>query len=112
MVWSQLHTHSIPLLPPSVIAKAFRQADTEETGNVPVSVVPSLAAKVLGSTAKESDLQLIQFWVGQKEGEYVGERGRERERKREREGKGARLSLVGWVQAMELATVTSLPSRS
>jgi hypothetical protein len=53
-----------------VIAKIFRGADTEESGNVPTSVVPSLAAKVLGTTAKESDLQLIQFWVSQREGEY------------------------------------------
>ena len=37
---------------------------------MPTSVVPSLAGKVLGSTAKESDLQLIQFWVSQREGEY------------------------------------------
>ena len=49
----------------------FRQADTEESGTVPASVVPSLAGKVLGTNAKESDLQLIQFWVEQKEGECV-----------------------------------------
>ena len=59
------------LLPPSlhaVIAKVFRQADTEESGNVPTAVVPSLAAKVLGAAMKESDMQLIRFWVEQKEG--------------------------------------------
>ena len=44
-----------------VIAKVFRQADTEETGVVEASHVPALAAKVLGSGAKESDLQLVQY---------------------------------------------------
>ena len=60
-----------PLFPPpslAVIAKVFRQADTEESGNVPTAVVPSLAAKVLGAAIKESDMQLIRFWVEQKEG--------------------------------------------
>lgn len=52
-----------------VIAKVFRQADTEESGNVTRSVVPSLAAKVLGSAVKENDLKLIRFWVEQKEGD-------------------------------------------
>ena len=58
------HTHSTI----TVIAKVFRQADTEESGNVATAVVPSLAGKVLGSSVKESDMQLIRYWVEQKEG--------------------------------------------
>jgi len=45
----------------TVIAKVFRQADTEETGVVESSQVPALATKVLGSGAKESDIQLVRY---------------------------------------------------
>ena len=63
-----------------MIAKVFRQADTEETGVVEASQVPALAAKVLGSGAKESDLQLVQYLseskAGKEERKGEMERGR------------------------------------
>lgn len=52
----------------TVIAKVFRQADTEEKGTVDSSLVPSLAAKVLGSTVKDHEMQLIRFKAEQKSG--------------------------------------------
>ena len=61
----------IPPPPHSVIAKVFRQADTEESGTVSTTAVPSLAVKVLGANIKESDTQLVQYWVEQKDGECV-----------------------------------------
>jgi len=53
----------------TVIAKVFRQADTEETGVVESSQVPALATKVLGSGAKESDIQLVRYLAETKAGE-------------------------------------------
>lgn len=57
-----------------MIAKVFRQADSEESGSVEPSVVPGLAMKVLGNDIKESEKQMIQYksevragkcrWVG------------------------------------------------
>ena len=79
------HTHLIQFqytCTRAVIAKVFRQADTEETGVVEASQVPALAAKVLGSGAKESDLQLVQYLSESKS----GEEGREGERRREEGG--------------------------
>ena len=75
-----------------MIAKVFRQADTEETGVVEASQVPTLAAKVLGSGAKESDLQLVQYLSESKSGEEGREGGREgrREGRREEEKEGGR----------------------
>ncbi len=48
----------------------FRSADTEETGSIEASVVPSLAGKALGSV-KESDLHLIRYRAEAKAGTYV-----------------------------------------
>lgn len=45
----------------AVIAKVFRQADSEESGSVDVGVVPALALKVLGNEVKESEKQIIQY---------------------------------------------------
>ena len=96
------NSHHLPLSPSlclsAVIAKIFRQADTEESGNVATSVVPSLAGKVLGPTAKASDLQLIQYWVGQREGSP--------ERERER---SCLIFPQGW-HAMELIHTGLFPS--
>ena len=44
-----------------VIAKVFRQADTEEVGQVDPSIVPSLAMKVLGGGIKDTEKQMIQY---------------------------------------------------
>lgn len=64
-----IHTHTHSTI--TVIAKVFRQADTEESGNVLTSVVPGLAGKVLGASVKESDMELIRYWVEQKEGVFA-----------------------------------------
>lgn len=50
-----------------MIAKVFRSADTEETGSVDASVVPSLAVKALGSV-RESDTHLIRYRAEAKAG--------------------------------------------
>lgn len=50
----------------SVIAKVFRQADTDERGTVDTGVVPSLAAKVLGSNVRETEMHLIRYKAEQK----------------------------------------------
>ena len=52
-----------------MIAKVFRAADTEESGTIDTSQVPTLAAKVLGSGVKESDMQLIRMKSEVKGGE-------------------------------------------
>ena len=44
-----------------VIAKVFRQADTDETGNVEATRITELAASVLGSQIKDSEKQLIKY---------------------------------------------------
>lgn len=49
------------LLHPAVIAKVFRQADTEESGMVDPGLVPALAIKVLGNDVKESEKQMIVY---------------------------------------------------
>lgn len=51
-----------------MIAKVFRQADTEELGQVDPAIVPSLAIKVLGTGVKESEKQMIQYKSQQKAG--------------------------------------------
>ena len=52
-----------------VIAKVFRQADTEETGHVDVSYIVDLAAAVLGGqNIKESEKALIKFHADSKKG--------------------------------------------
>lgn len=45
----------------------FRQADTEETGAIEASVVPSLAAKALGSV-KDNEMHLIRYRAEAKAG--------------------------------------------
>ena len=55
-----------------MIAKAFRQADTEESGHVSAEVIPTLAGKVLGAAIKDSDLQLIRYKSEIKGGKFVG----------------------------------------
>lgn len=50
-----------------MIAKVFRQADTEESGSIDASIVPSLAAKALG-TVKESEMHLIRYRAEAKAG--------------------------------------------
>lgn len=52
-----------------MIAKVFRQADTEETGHVDVSYINDLAAGVLGGqNIKESEKALIKFHADSKKG--------------------------------------------
>ena len=51
-----------------MIAKVFRQADTEELGQVDPAMVPTLAIKVLGTGIKESEKQMIQYKAQQKSG--------------------------------------------
>ncbi len=58
-------------LSPSVIAKVFRAADTEESGVVDTEVVPTLASKVLGSGVKDSDMQLVRYKAEIKGGEVA-----------------------------------------
>lgn len=53
----------------TVIAKVFRQADTEEKGSVDASIVPDLAAKVIGAGIRESEMHLIRFKAESKAGE-------------------------------------------
>ncbi len=53
----------------TVIAKVFRQADTEETGHVDFSYIYDLAATVLGGqNIKESEKSLIKFHSDSKKG--------------------------------------------
>lgn len=58
---------------PVVIAKVFRQADTEESGSVDPALVPALAIKVLGNEVKESEKQMIHFKAQSRTGEYTDE---------------------------------------
>ena len=44
-----------------MIAKVFRQADTQESGTVDSSRITELALAVLGSNAKEGEKQLIKY---------------------------------------------------
>lgn len=44
-----------------VIAKVFRQADTNETGSIDASLIPTLAGKILGPGIKENETQIIKF---------------------------------------------------
>lgn len=60
---------------PTVIAKVFRQADSEESGMVDPGVVPALAIKVLGSDVKESEKQMIMYKAETKAGKLEGEGG-------------------------------------
>ena len=62
-VYVLLHNYVNPLISLSmlVIAKVFRQADTDETGHVGTSLLPSLAASVLGPSLKDVERQLIKF---------------------------------------------------
>ncbi|XP_003384519.1 PREDICTED: neuronal-specific septin-3-like [Amphimedon queenslandica] len=46
-----------------VIAKVFRQADTEETGTVDSSRIIELALAVLGQTAKDPEKQLVKYYA-------------------------------------------------
>lgn len=46
----------------------FRQADTDETGTVDAGVVPSLAARVLGSNVRETEMHLIRYKAETKAG--------------------------------------------
>lgn len=58
-----------------MIAKVFRQADSDETGTVDASIVPDLAAKVIGSGVRESEMHIIRFKAESKAGElsvYLG----------------------------------------
>ena len=57
-----------------MIAKVFRQADSEESGMVDPSIVPTLAVKVLGSDVKESEKQMIAYKSEVKTGELCGGR--------------------------------------
>lgn len=52
----------------TVIAKVFRQADSEETGTVDATIVPDLAAKVIGAGVRESEMHLIRFKAESKAG--------------------------------------------
>ena len=52
----------------TVIAKVFRQADTEELGQVDPTIVPGLAMKVLGSGVKDTEKQMIHFKAQEKAG--------------------------------------------
>ena len=54
-----------------MIAKVFRQADSDETGTVDASLVPDLAAKVIGSGIRESEMHLIRFKAESKAGEKI-----------------------------------------
>ena len=51
-----------------MIAKVFRQADSDETGTVEASIVPDLAARVIGSGVRESEMHLIRFKAESKAG--------------------------------------------
>ena len=57
----------------AVIAKVFRQADTEESGMVDPAIVPALAIKVLGNDVKESEKQMIQFKAQSRSGKSYSE---------------------------------------
>lgn len=59
----------------AVIAKVFRQADSEESGMVDPSIVPALAMKVLGSDVKESEKQMIVYKSEMKAGVLSGREG-------------------------------------
>ena len=47
----------------------FRQADVEEKGSVDATIVPDLAAKVIGAGIRESEMHLIRFKAESKAGE-------------------------------------------
>ena len=51
-----------------MIAKVFRQVDTNETGSIDASLIPSLAGKILGPGIKETETQLIKFKTESREG--------------------------------------------
>ena len=51
-----------------MISKVFRQADTNETGSIDASLIPSLASKILGPGIKETETQLIKFKTESREG--------------------------------------------
>lgn len=51
-----------------VIAKVFRQADTNETGSIDASLIPTLAGKILGPGIKENETQIIKFKTESREG--------------------------------------------
>ena len=51
-----------------MIAKVFRQADTNETGSIDASLIPSLAGKILGPGIKENETQIIKFKTESREG--------------------------------------------
>ena len=53
-----------------MIAKVFRQADSDETGTVDASIVPDLAARVIGSGVRESEMHLIRFKAESKAGKH------------------------------------------
>lgn len=48
----------------------FRQADTDETGNVEATRITELAASVLGSQIKDSEKQLIKYHSDLRVGMY------------------------------------------
>lgn len=52
-----------------MIAKVFRQADTDETGTVESSRISELAIAVLGSSAKDAEKQLIKYYSDVRGGE-------------------------------------------
>ena len=54
-----------------MIAKVFRQADSDETGTVDANIVPELAAKVIGSGVRESEVHLIRFKAESKAGKKI-----------------------------------------
>lgn len=66
---SKVNTNEIIKTTYAVIAKVFRQADSDETGTVDASLVPDLAAKVIGSGVRESETHLIRFKAESKAGE-------------------------------------------
>lgn len=52
----------------AVIAKVFRQADTEETGHVDSSFIFDLAVSVLGASVKEAERSLIKYHLDSRAG--------------------------------------------
>ena len=77
-----------------MIAKVFRAADTGDTGHVDLSMVPPLAAKVLGAGVKESDMQLIRYKAELK-GSEGGKKGVGGEREVEIGGNRLYIRLFG-----------------
>lgn len=51
-----------------MIAKVFRQADTEETGHVDTARVSELAGAVFGSSIKDNERHLIKYHVDSRAG--------------------------------------------